>query len=58
MNKIIIILISCLWIPTIITAQEKVTLPSSILSLKEKNALYQKEAQLSFIKFCQSAYNL
>lgn len=57
MNKIIIILISCLWIPTIITAQEKVTLPSSILSLKEKNALYQKEAQLSFIKFCQGAYN-
>lgn len=56
MNGIIMIVAS-LWVPVILTAQEKVTLPSSILSLKEKNALYQKEAQLSFIKFCQGAYN-
>lgn len=56
MNRIIIFIVS-LWTPIILTAQEKVMLPNSILSLKGKDSLYQKEAQQNFIMRCKESFN-
>lgn len=56
MNRIIM-LVASLWVPVILTAQERVTLPLSILSLKEKDDLYQKEVQQNFIMRCKGSFN-
>lgn len=56
MKRIIIFIVS-LWTPIILTAQEKVILPNSILRLKEKDALYQKEAQQQFIRSCRGSFH-